>query len=71
MSEPKARFVLTQDEKESKLWRKLTAHWQDKLQTLRTQNDGDKPESVTAKLRGQIAECKANLALENDLPDVN
>lgn len=67
----KTPFILTKEDKDSKLWRKLMAHWEDKLSTLRAQNDGDKPESATAALRGRIAECKANLALDKDAPDLN
>jgi hypothetical protein len=71
MSQPKPRIVLTQDEKDSKLWRKLMAHWEGQLQILRTQNDGDKSEIETARLRGRIAQVKADLALDKDLPEVD
>jgi hypothetical protein len=71
MNEPKQRLVLTQDEKDSKLWRKLMKHWEDRLQILRTQNDGDKDEKATSRLRGQIAELKAMLGMDKDLPEVN
>ena len=71
MSAPKPKFALTHEEKTSKLWRKLLAHWEDKLETLRNQNDGDKSEIDTAKLRGRISECKANLSLDKDAPDID
>lgn len=71
MIQPKPRFILTEDEKESRLWKRLCEHWQDRLQTLRAQNDSDKSESATARLRGQIAELKASLGLEKELPETD
>ncbi len=67
---PPKQFALTAEDKDSRLWHKLMAHWESRLDTLRTQNDGDKDATETAKQRGRIAECKANLALNNDLPDL-
>ena len=54
---------LTDEERRSALWRKLSAHAESRLQSLRIQNDGDKDAAETAKLRGRIAEVKVFLAL--------
>lgn len=70
MIEPKKQFLLTRDERDTNLWTKLMAHWSDRLASLRAQNDNsDRNEIDTAKLRGQIAELKQLLALNNDPPD--
>lgn len=66
MNEPKPPLVLSAEERRSPLWKKLKDHWQERLEVLRKQNDGDRPETETAKLRGQIAECKALLWLERE-----
>lgn len=52
----------------SQLWIKLKAHWEKELETLRFQLEGDKPDLMTAKLRGRIAEIKTNLSLAHDKP---
>ena len=62
-----AQFVLTHEDKQSPVWRKLVKHWESRLELLRTQNDGDKDLTDTATLRGRIAECKANLNLAKEL----
>ena len=71
MNQPKQRLTLTRDEKESKLWKRLLEHCESRLQTLRMQNDGDKSEIETAKLRGRILEVKAFLGLDKDLPEID
>lgn len=67
----KKPFTLTTEEKQSPLWRGLLAHWEDRLAQLRTQNDGAKTEAETANLRGRIAQVKADIAMNNDLPDLD
>lgn len=66
MIEHKAPFVLTDEDKQSRLWGKLMEHWQDKLAAFRAANDTDKDTTETAKLRGRIAELKANLELNSE-----
>lgn len=63
MNEPKPPFTLTKEEKLSPLWRALVAHWEDRLEVLRTQNEANRSEVETALLRGRIAECRLNLQL--------
>lgn len=70
MTPPKPPMVLTRDERMSPLWRKLIEHWEENLDMYRCQNDGAKTEADTAHLRGRIAEVKANLALNNERPDI-
>lgn len=67
---PKPPLTLTHEDKQTPLWHKLLTHWEDKLASLRTQNDGDKTEIETARLRGQIVAVKACLALDIAPPDL-
>lgn len=61
-SEPaRVEPLLNTSERLSPLWAKLARHLDSRLQTLRSQNDGDQPEAKTAILRGRIAEIKAFL----------
>ena len=71
MSQPKTPLVLTREEKQSQLWKKLTEHWQDRLTHFQQQNEFDQVESNTIKLRGRIAEIRSNLALGQDKPVID
>lgn len=71
MIAPKPSLKLTKDERNSRLFTKLMEHWSDRLQSLRTQNDGDIDPTNTAKLRGRIAELKFNLSLDKELPEID
>ncbi len=71
MNEPKKPFALTRDDKNSPLWRKLVSHWESRIEALQRQNEGDQPESSTAKLRGRVAEIRANLTLSQELPNID
>ena len=57
-------FVIEPHEAQSALWRKLKEHYTERLELLRRKNDNAMDEAKTAKLRGQIAECKSFLALD-------
>ncbi len=59
-------FALSEQERTSVLWGKLMAHYRERLAKLRSQNDGELSVDRTAKLRGQIAEVKAFLHLDED-----
>lgn len=59
---------LTESELNSPLWLKLKEHWEKRLQTLRAENDKSLNESDTTKLRGRIAEIKANIEIGNPKP---
>lgn len=54
---------LDHNDRTSQLWAKLTAHWNKRIEELRYQLEGDRSDIDTAKLRGRIAEIRANLAL--------
>ncbi len=71
MNEPAKPFALTREEKNSQLWRKLAAHWQAKIDILLAQLERDQPENATARLRGRLAECHANLSLAIDKPIID
>jgi len=68
MNEPKKPIVLTVEERRSPLFLKLLEHWTNRLEISRMQNDGDRPEIETAKLRGRIAELKACIDLSKESP---
>lgn len=61
-------MILTPGDKVSGLWRQLTEHWTARIEALRTRLEGDITEAEAAKLRGRIAELRANLALSNEVP---
>lgn len=65
---PKPPFALTHDERNSPLWRKLVAHMAEQVDQLRQQNDVDRSETETARLRGRIAAYKDMLGLNKE-PD--
>lgn len=55
---------LEETEIHSELWMKLKEHMEQRLASLRLQNDVSKPSDQTEKLRGRIAELKILLALD-------
>ena len=64
-------ITLTEEEKRSRLWKKLMDHWAEQLASWRTQNDGDKSETTTANIRGRIAQIKSDMLLDKDLTETN
>jgi hypothetical protein len=64
----KSPFILTQEDRHSPLWRKLVVHMSEQVDQLRQQNDADRGEIETARLRGRIAAYKALLDLNKE-PD--
>lgn len=65
------RFELTDADKLNPLWVRLEKHFQNRLTVLRMQNDGDLSDVETGRLRGQIKEVKAILALAKDRPVID
>lgn len=61
-------FALTNEDKATAAWAKLVRHWEDRLASLRAQNDGDRTAEETAHLRGKIAEVKRNLTFDQNAP---
>lgn len=60
------RLVLTPMERQSPLWRELMAHFEQRLNHLRIQNEGPLDPINTANLRGRVAEIKALMGLDTD-----
>lgn len=59
-------MTLTEMEHQSALWQKLDTHLHERLQALRSRNDGDLAPEETQKLRGRIAQIKEILALARE-----
>ena len=57
-------FCLSKAEKETAVWLKLKAHFEERLEEVRKQNDANLSPEETANRRGKIAELKRILALE-------
>lgn len=57
-------FALTATDRHSGTWLRLLKHLNDKLDTLRKNNDAAHDEVKTAHIRGQIATLKALIALD-------
>ena len=57
----------TEADRQSATWEKMQRNWALKLAELRARNDGDLDAIETAKLRGQIAQIKAFLALDKPI----
>lgn len=65
------RFILTQIERESPIWRRIVDEYlETRLKRLRVENDAERSPDATAKLRGQIAEVKLMMGLDRDQPIV-
>lgn len=63
-------FRLTDADMNTPLWHAMRAHLERRLAAHRGKNDTDLTTEQTAKLRGQIHELKALLALEAPRPEV-
>ncbi|MEY2854649.1 MAG: hypothetical protein RL030_1781 [Pseudomonadota bacterium] len=59
-------FRLSAGERSDPLWSRLSAYYTERLANLRMQNDTTKTPEQTEKLRGQISEVIALLALGNE-----
>lgn len=71
MIDRKLPFILTIEEKRSPLWRKLEDYCENRLVDLRKENDGDRSEIDTAKIRGRIAEAKLLISLGKDTTKID
>lgn len=65
------KFHLAEHERHSALWRALMRRCEDRLTELRQSNDADRDPEATARIRGQIAEVKAFLALDKSESPTN
>lgn len=59
---------LTKEERESALWLRIKAEYEDRLATQRKRNDSDLSDTETAKTRGRISEIKNLLAAGEETP---
>jgi len=64
----KQPLKLTEVEIHSALWLRISEHLREKLNALRIENDGNRDEISTARLRGRIAQIKEFLALGETEP---
>lgn len=55
--------TLNENDQQSATWKKLEKYLQDRLETLRAENDRTRGAKETEKLRGKIAAVKELLAL--------
>ena len=62
------RVILTEMEKASPVWAKVHQFLEQRLDTLRMENDTDSDERTTARRRGAIAEVKTLIALGKERP---
>lgn len=60
----------TKEELDSPLWAKLKELWNERLAKLRADNDKNMNDVETYKLRGRIAEVKANLDLDKPKQEI-
>lgn len=61
---PEPAFALTDRDRDSDLWRRILAHLNQSLDSLRKQNDSPAGEVETAAIRGRITQLKALIALD-------
>lgn len=59
---------ITRADRLNPLWPNLVSQWKERLASLRAQNDAPLSELDTARLRGQILEIKALIALDEEPP---
>jgi hypothetical protein len=64
------KLKLTPAEKTNPLLRVLVDGWTEELRVLRARNDGPLSMEETSRLRGQIAQLKAHIALADEAPNV-
>ena len=61
-------MTLSDFERHSALWIKINKYLLERVETLRSKNDGDLDQFETARLRGRIAELKGLIALGDPSP---
>lgn len=60
--------LITPQERDTALWRKVRKHIEERIVSLRARNDKDRSERETAVLRGAIGELKSILSIDQDIP---
>lgn len=64
------QFELTAIEQASPLWGKLMVYFEGRKRSLRAKNEGDLDPIQTAKVRGQLAELRALMTLNEEPLDI-
>lgn len=59
-------FILTEEEKRSALWQRLSSHLDNELQRLRESNDRHQSENETALTRGRIRQLKVLMDIDRE-----
>lgn len=62
--------ILSQDEVNTSIWRKIERHLTERLNAARLRNDGPLDPAETAQTRGEIKALKGLLSLGRPLPPV-
>ena len=62
------RPIFSESEKQMPKFKKLIDYWNERLNTLRKDNDRPQSDAETAQLRGKIGEIKNMLNFEKDEP---
>ncbi len=70
MDDRQAPFALTDAERASPLWEKLTKHFQARISKLHMELENADDENKSTKLRGRIATFRELLAHDKDSPPV-
>jgi hypothetical protein len=60
---PQDRLIISEQERESVLWKRIRSHYDKRLSTMRSKNDGPLGNEETLVLRGRIHEIKTLLSL--------
>jgi hypothetical protein len=68
---PSEPFELSQQDRATSLWLRLSAHLEDRQAACRVKNDRDMPEEETAALRGEIKTLKGLIALGAERPVID
>lgn len=65
---PEDKFIMSDQERESPLWKRIKSHYEKRLSVLRSRNDGPLGADETLQLRGRIHEVKSFLSIEEARP---
>lgn len=63
-----SKVNFTKEDFESQLWKKISTHLDQRLNSLRVQNDAETSQTETSHLRGRIAEIKLIQGLSKPKP---
>lgn len=61
-------MILTPGERNSVIWQRLMQHFITRREELRAKLEGDLDSTKTAEMRGRLAELRALITLDKDVP---